>query len=314
MTLDPKLSTLVGKLILQDKAQYWDGQHHYHHLMKAGDSTLNAQCANFVLRYHLENKQFDESHYIDNYFKFVTRQPAAHNDCYAEGFHRTFLLNHLKGLPLLQCGEETPGTASMGGLVMVAPLVIAKCAQGVDKKSIQAVAERQLRLTNPSPLLQKYSSLYVSLLFDLLSLECKTGDNNNNKERMVQARQLVRQVGTELGIDLAALVAEVDGSHGGNDDIVFGTKYSRACPIEKSFPCVLYMAYKYLDGDRFASGVEATKRALISNTNVGGENCHRGSVLGSILGAATASELTDWNSQLKLHDSLEQSLQVLQKS
>jgi ADP-ribosyl-[dinitrogen reductase] hydrolase len=35
------------------------------------------------------------------------------------------------------------------------------------------------------------------------------------------------------------------------------------------------LAYKYAD---------SPEKALISNTNVGGENCHRGSSLGALLG------------------------------
>jgi ADP-ribosylglycohydrolase len=57
---------------------------------------------------------------------------------------------------------------------------------------------------------------------------------------------------------------------------VVGGLYSPACYIEDSFPSVLYLAARY------AHDFEA---ALIANTNAGGDNCHRGSVLGALLGA-----------------------------
>lgn len=40
---------------------------------------------------------------------------------------------------------------------------------------------------------------------------------------------------------------------------------------------MLYLSWKYSD---------SFEKAVLSNTNVGGENCHRGAALGAIMGAA----------------------------
>jgi ADP-ribosylglycohydrolase len=40
---------------------------------------------------------------------------------------------------------------------------------------------------------------------------------------------------------------------------------------------VLYLSWKYAD---------SFEKAVLANTNVGGENCHRGSALGAVMGAA----------------------------
>lgn len=63
----------------------------------------------------------------------------------------------------------------------------------------------------------------------------------------------------------------------------------------------MYLAYKY-------NHDPAT--ALLKNTNLGGENCHRGSVLGSIVGlcspnTADAQKLTN---QLKNIDAIEKEI------
>ena len=58
---------------------------------------------------------------------------------------------------------------------------------------------------------------------------------------------------------------------------VIGGLLSPACYIEHSFPAVLYLAARYADD---------FEAALVANTNVGGDNCHRGALLGAILGAA----------------------------
>ena len=58
---------------------------------------------------------------------------------------------------------------------------------------------------------------------------------------------------------------------------VIGSQLSPACYIEHSFPAVLYLAARYSDD---------FEAALVANTNVGGDNCHRGAVLGAIIGAS----------------------------
>ena len=58
---------------------------------------------------------------------------------------------------------------------------------------------------------------------------------------------------------------------------VIGGRLSPACYIDQSFPVVLYLATRYPDD---------FEAALIANTNAGGDNSHRGAVLGAILGAA----------------------------
>jgi ADP-ribosyl-[dinitrogen reductase] hydrolase len=58
---------------------------------------------------------------------------------------------------------------------------------------------------------------------------------------------------------------------------VIGRLLSPACYIDQSLPAVLYLAARYADD---------FEAALIANANAGGDNCHRGAVLGAILGAA----------------------------
>lgn len=52
--------------------------------------------------------------------------------------------------------------------------------------------------------------------------------------------------------------------------------FSTACYVEQSLPLTLYLAWKYQDDP---------EQALVVNTNLGGDNCHRGVVLGALLGA-----------------------------
>lgn len=65
------------------------------------------------------------------------------------------------------------------------------------------------------------------------------------------------------------------------DETVVGGRLSTACYVEESIPAVLYLALKYPD---------KPEQALIVNTNLGGDNVHRGAVLGALLGAANGME------------------------
>jgi ADP-ribosylglycohydrolase len=58
---------------------------------------------------------------------------------------------------------------------------------------------------------------------------------------------------------------------------IFSALGHSACYIEHSFPSVLYLAARYED---------EVDSALVANTQVGGNNCHRGALLGAVLGAA----------------------------
>jgi ADP-ribosylglycohydrolase len=78
-----------------------------------------------------------------------------------------------------------------------------------------------------------------------------------------------------LGKGLSALLAKAPGSTVSVTQVI-GGMYSPACYIEDSFPSVLYLAARYH---------QDFEAALIANTNVGGDNCHRGAVLGTLMGA-----------------------------
>jgi hypothetical protein len=85
------------------------------------------------------------------------------------------------------------------------------------------------------------------------------------------------------------------------DSDVVGGKFSTACYISDSWPSLLFLAYKYCHNP-------AT--AMLRNTNLGGENCHRGSVLGSIVGlcAPNTQEAQDLTNQLKNIEAIEKEI------
>lgn len=75
------------------------------------------------------------------------------------------------------------------------------------------------------------------------------------------------------------------------DEEVIGPRLSTACYVEDSWPAVLYLLMKYLEDPR---------KALEVNTNLGGDNCYRGAVLGALLGAYHGEEAwpAEWVEEL----------------
>ena len=61
------------------------------------------------------------------------------------------------------------------------------------------------------------------------------------------------------------------------DDWVIGRRIGAACYIDDALPAILYLALKYHDDP---------ERALVVNTNLGGDNAGRGAVPGALLGAS----------------------------
>ena len=254
---------VVGDVILKGKKYHWGpAGRHYHQGMQAGENTLNALCARLVLRSLCRMKGHDTGDFLSEYVQFMTTE-GSHNDTYAESYHRDFFANWARGVPAHQCaGQAGHDTASIGGLVGLAPVVLAVAAQGDEEQAVQAGLQ-QLRLTHLSQPLEVFAAAYCRLLAQLVYAPPPA------------LTPLLQTQTPGLGKGLSALLGQAP-NHQDAATRVVGGLYSPACYIEDSFPSVLYLAARY------AHDFEG---ALIANTNAGGDNCHRGSVLGALLGA-----------------------------
>lgn len=253
---------VVGEVILKGKKHLWSRPGtHYHQGLRAGDNTLNLLCTRVLIRSMNSGGRHDPAAYLQDYCDFMTA-PDSHRDSYAESYHRDFFANVARGLPLTRCaGAEGHDTASIGGLVGLPPVILA--ARGGGDRAASALLA-QLRLTHHSARLERYALALGELLVDLLD------------DPAAGVAPLACAAAERLGFPAAAVVAKVE--RGGLSDLsVIGGRLSPACYIDQSFPAVLYLAARY------AHDFES---ALVANTGVGGDNCHRGAVLGAILGAA----------------------------
>ncbi len=260
----PSRREIIGDVILKGRQEHWGVPHrHYHHGMQAGENTLNAHCARVLLRTLARHGgAYDRDTFLQAYIDFMTAHPPRHSDTYAESYHRGFFANLEQGKNASKCAARTHDTASIGGLVTIAPLVITELLRGTTADQVQLICREHLFLTHPDDDLAFICRVYVNLLDGLLF-----------RPPQVSVAELLHHAARRsLGLDLEALVRKTR-----SDDEVIGRTYSPACYISESWPGVLYLALRYQ---------EDLKAALIANTNLGGDNVHRGAVLGAILGLA----------------------------
>lgn len=256
-----QVGDIVGTVILHGKKERWaQAGLHYHFGLNRGDNTLNLLCVRLLLRTMVEHGDYDAGRYLAEYVAFMTT-PDTHDDTYAESYHRAFFANYARGVSAEQCaGREGHDTASIGGLVGLPPVIIA----GLRGGNVDSLLLTHLRLTHRSTRLERYALALGRLLTDVLY---HPGEN---------IRSRASQAAATLGFPAASVIDRVERA-GCSDLEVIGGMLSPACYIDQSFPAVLYLAARY------ANDFEG---ALVANTNVGGDNCHRGAVLGALLGAA----------------------------
>jgi ADP-ribosylglycohydrolase len=247
--------------ILHDQAPYWgrEGTHfHYHQFLKAGENTLNLKLCSLLIHSLNDRGGYDAEDYLGRYIAFMTT-PGTHRDTYIEECHRNFFINYAKGVPPRQCGTVEK---HIGGLPGIVPIVVYHHAQ--PDRARQAALEH-LALTHPGEKMRSAGALLIELLISVLA-----------GERLAAAirRMLHEQKYPFVGHPFEKLLADPD-------DWVIGPRFSTACYVEHSVPAVLYLALKYSN---------EPEKALVANTNIGGDNAYRGAVLGALLGAEKGLE------------------------
>jgi len=241
--------------ILHEQAQYW-GQRgiHYHQFLRAGENTLNLQLARVLIESLIARGGYDADDYLQRYLDFMLT-PGRHRDTYVEECHRKFFTAYARGAPPRKCGGSD---IHVGGLAHVGVLT-AFC--GSDPSTAREAVREHVELTHRDPEVLKAADALVQILGAALAgaglREAISAHGSDWLSRRA-AEQWLRE----------------------QDDIVIGHRVSPACYIADAFPASLYLAWKYADD--FEAGV-------IANTNLGGDNCHRGAVVGALLGAAAGT-------------------------
>ena len=238
--------------ILHDQARYW-GQRgiHYHQFLGAGENTLNLQLGRVLVELLLQRGDYDADDYLERYIHFMLT-PGRHRDTYVEEYHRKFFTAYARGTAPRKCAGSD---IHIGGLAHVGVL----CAfLAPDVKRARDAVREHINLTHRSDEVLAAGDALARIL-------CAVAAGANLRETIFEhgaewfSKRKAEQWSREP------------------DEVVIGQRVSPACYIADAFPASLYLAWKYADD--FAAGI-------IANANVGGDNCHRGAVVGALLGAA----------------------------
>ena len=242
--------------ILHEQGQYW-GQRgiHYHQFLAAGENTLSLQLARVLIGSLDESGGYDPEDYLQRYVDFMLT-PGRHRDTYVEECHRKFFTAYARGTSPRKCGGSD---IHIGGLAHVGVLV---ALLGGDNEATRGAVREHVELTHRSPEVLTAADVLVRILGDVF------GGKHLRKAIVAHASDWLSESTAQKWSQEP-------------DEVVIGRRVSPACYIAEAFPASLYLAWKHADD--FEAG-------MIANTNVGGDNCHRGAVVGALLGAAAGMD------------------------
>lgn len=250
--------------ILHDQAQYWGKRGvHYHQFLRAGENTLNMQLALELIASLRACGGYDAGDYTRRYIGFMTT-PGRHRDTYVEECHRNFFTKYARGKKPEDCGGED---IHIGGLAHVPVLAV---WYADDEAAALAAVREHVRVTHRGELVETAARDLTKMLLAILNGAgvCESIEKFGNG-----------WVGRQ----------KLEAWAKRTDEEVVGGILSPACYLEDSFPASLFLAWEYAD---------SLENALVANTNLGGDNCHRGIVVGALVGAGGASVPERWEKAL----------------
>jgi ADP-ribosyl-[dinitrogen reductase] hydrolase len=277
-------ATIIGDIINHGKQKLWspNESNHYHGTLQRGENTLEVSLARVLMKSIVNNDGiFDADHFRDAYINFMTT-PGSHNDTYASTCHRMFFANMIfRQLPPKDCPDnDHHNVDTMDGLIL--PTIVALAGirthiistnnndNNINPKStisndeVQKSAAECAAVTRRSSVLEGISSLWATVVLEAVR-------NPNDDEFLNTFNVFSKQA-----------IKRPSNPH------VRDSSTMSACYLSSSLPGLVDMVAKYMpsnnDNDGGGGG-DRVWQGLLANANVGGENVHRGSIMGAILGA-----------------------------
>lgn len=274
-----------------------DERYHYHHGLRAGENTLGAHLVRVLLRSLASTGEYDPRAFIDAFVHHLAT-PGLNRDPYTEIYIRSWFEAYTRGTGIFDCAESQRRVWSIGSHGgMIRPMALSLFYPGDGYLATGMALEHQ-RLTHRSETVSGALTVAVPLVHDLVAgadpAAALAAHARGLRQPAVTGRELFRayrehngpgnipdaemwRLHTELRrepFDLESFVERVPES-----EAVMGV-FATACYPEHGLPLALSFARKH-DGSMRAS--------LLANANAGGDNVHRGMVLGMLVGAASDS-------------------------
>ncbi|KAL7503974.1 hypothetical protein ACHAXN_001691 [Cyclotella atomus] len=277
--------SIIGDVINHGKLMYWDPKQsiHYHATLQAGENTLEVQLVRVLMKSIVANSGcFDEDHFRQAYIDFMTTE-GSHNDTYASTCHRMFFANMIfnKREPKDCPDNDGHNVDTIDGLVLPTVTALAETARqftlsrgsnidGDARTAIELAAAKTAAVTRSSDLLRNVSGVWANFVASTVMIPTKDSNDQTIKTTLFKTAK-------QLG---------VRNPQPNTKDQMTVIHCLSACYLAQSLPPTLDMIAKYARQTSDAT----CWQALLANANVGGENVHRGAILGAILGALAGDD------------------------
>lgn len=263
--------------ILREQAVFWGRRGiHYHQFLAAGDNTVNFLLSVELHELVVRGRQYDPEAWLDRYVAFML-EPGRHRDTYLEEYHRHFFTNLGAGRKPINCGVRD---VHIGGLVAVPALV---AALGPRHPDLRRIVRLHVSLTHKDDEVLAAADAFTRMLARLLREDLPRADLRDvilDEGRDWISAAKLRDWETRR-LAAAAAGGRASSVAGCPDRAVVGGLLSPACYIPDAFPAALYLAWRHADD---------LAEAVIANARCGGDNCHRGAVVGGLVAAARPPE------------------------
>ena len=287
-------------------------RYHYHHGLKAGENTLGAHLVRVLMRSVIANGNYDPDTFLDDFITYMTT-PGQNKDPYSEIYIRSWFENYSKGIAPELCAQKQRSVWSIGSHGgMIRPLVLALMAKEPYQGLGLAISHQQL--THRSENISSALGVLVPLFHSLLKGE----DPQKSISKYAKQVRLIKITGEELSktyrehhgpgnipkdqmwkihtefsnmnLDVNEVLKEY------SDDEIIGKRFATACYPEHGLPLLLCL---------FQRNKADFKASLLANANAGGDNVHRGMILGLLAGAASTEIPHELKSGLVAYDELQ---------
>eukprot|EP00439_Symbiodinium_sp_Y106_P060364 s48_g8.t3 len=187
---------------------------------------------------------------LDRYAAFM--QESSHGDTWVSKYHREFFMQLQKGTPMGECAARGDPVETMEMLSAQIPTFLA-CLGGSEEEDCRRILASIAALRNPGSAAPKAVRLLRGAFCQVFS-----------------GRPL-EEVAEWLASTLLPGQASLASLLQGRKDPMASTS------IEECFPSMMHFLFRY---------GKSYEELLLAQTNVGGENVHRGALLGALAGAA----------------------------
>ena len=293
-----------------------DERYHYHHGLKKGDNTLGANLMRVLMRSIIKAQTYHQEAFINEFVAYMTT-PELNKDPYSEVYIRAWFNNFTEGVPPHACAEEQRDVWSIGSSGgAIRPLLLSLTSNS--PYQALGVALQHQQITHRSDNVSSALSFLVPLLHELLHKK----DPLTTLQDYASSVQRIKIKGSALSKTYA------DHKGPGNipddemwkihtefsdktldldyllntytEDEILGSVFTTGCYTEHSIPVLSYLLYKY----QFDF-----KACVLANANAGGDNVHRGILLGMLAGAANDEIPQDLKEGLLHFKAIEQEIE-----